>query len=133
MPRPLGDLLPRLLGALALVIVGAVHLDLWLTGYSYIPSIGPLFMANVVISWLLAVALVMARRSLPVTTAVMMGSAVFAGGTFAAYLASITVGLLGFHESASRTAAAVAGAAEVGMVVVAAWWLLSNARHSRNG
>jgi len=83
-----------LLGALAAAASALMHLHLWLDGYRSIPKIGPLFMANVVIGFVVALASVLWRRW-PVAVA---GTA-FLAGTAAGLLYSAVYGLFGFQES----------------------------------
>ena len=51
-----------LAGAVLIVVSAVIHLHLWATGYSSISVIGPLFLAQGVVSILLAVALGVFRR-----------------------------------------------------------------------
>jgi len=56
-----GASLPRrswlgIVGAALLVASGAIHLDLYLTGYRTIPTIGPLFLLQVIAAFVLAAA-----------------------------------------------------------------------------
>lgn len=105
----------RILAAVLLLVGGAVHLELWRGGYRAIPYIGPLFLANVVASLALAVALVV-RAGRPVLLA--------AGGlavtSLAALVMSRTVGVLGFMESGWTVQAMRTVAAEVGALVTLA-------------
>jgi hypothetical protein len=39
-----------------LAVTGAIHLDLYLTGYRHIPTIGPLFLLQIIVAFALAVA-----------------------------------------------------------------------------
>src|SRR4051812_50176811 len=57
-----GASLPRrswygIAGAALLVASGAIHLDLYLTGYNSIPTIGPLFLLQIIAAFLLAAAI----------------------------------------------------------------------------
>ncbi len=97
----------RLAGAGLLVASGAIHLDLYLTGYQSIPTIGWLFLLQV-----------MAAVSLP-PTILASGSrlaaaagAGFALATLGGYLLSVWVGLFGFAEIRT-TAGIVAGVIDV--------------------
>ena len=93
-----GTSLPRrswlgIAGAALLVALGAIHLDLYLTGYRTIPTIGPLFLLQVIVAFALAVAI-------PVTGSwlVAAAGALFAISTLGGYLLSLWVGLFGFTE-----------------------------------
>jgi hypothetical protein len=89
----------RLLGALLLAAMAAVHGYLWEQGYDDIEVIGPSFLLNTVLGGLGAVSLVVApRRRLPWIAA---AGAALAAGSLAALILSTTVGLFGFVESTS--------------------------------
>ena len=93
-----GTSLPRrswlgAVGAAALVASGAIHLDLYLTGYRTIPTIGPLFLLQVIAAFVLAVA-ILATGSWLADAA----GAGFAVSVLGGYLLSLWVGLFGFTE-----------------------------------
>ena len=107
-----GTSLPRrswlgIAGAALLVASGAIHLDLYLTGYRTIPTIGPLFLLQVIAAFALAVAI-------PVTGSALVAAAgaAFAISTLGGYLLSLWVGLFGFTE-VRTTAGIVAGIIDV--------------------
>ncbi len=107
-----GTSLPRrswfgIAGAALLVASGAIHLDLYLTGYRTIPTIGPLFLLQVIAAFALAVAI-------PVTGSwlVAAAGAAFAISTLGGYLLSLWIGLFGFTE-VRTTAGIVAGIIDV--------------------
>ena len=104
----------RLAGAAALIATGGVHLDLYLTGYRTIPTIGWLFVAQVISDAVLAVAVTASARR--------RTSALGAGlllSTLGGYLLALAVGLFGFRE-VRTTAGLVAGIIEiVGFVALA--------------
>jgi len=97
----------RLAGAGLLAATGATHLDLYLTGYRSIPTIGWLFLLQVITAFALAVAVLGTGNRL--TAAVGAG---FALATLGGYLLSVWVGLFGFKEIRT-TAGTVAGVIEV--------------------
>jgi predicted lipoprotein with Yx(FWY)xxD motif len=97
----------RLVGAGLLAATGAIHLDLYLTGYRTIPTVGWLFLLQVITALLLAAA-VLATRSRLIAAA----GAGFALATLGGYLLSVRVGLFGFTEIRT-TAGIVAGVIEV--------------------
>jgi predicted lipoprotein with Yx(FWY)xxD motif len=107
--------LGRLLGAGLIVATGAVHLDLYLTGYRTIPTIGWLFLLQVIAAFGLA-ALVVATSSRLVSAA----GAGFALSTLGGYVLSLWVGLFGFRE-VRTTAGVVAGLIEVTAFAVLAF------------
>jgi len=97
----------RLAGAGLLAATGAIHLDLYLTGFRSIPVIGWLFLLQVIAAFgLAAVTLVSGSR-----LAAAAGAG-FALSTLGGYLLSVWIGLFGFKE-ARTTAGVVAGVIEV--------------------
>jgi predicted lipoprotein with Yx(FWY)xxD motif len=93
-----GTSLPRrswlgIAGAALLVASGAIHLDLYLTGYRTIPTIGPLFLLQVISAFALAAAILVTRSWLAEAA-----GALFAVSTLGGYLLSLWVGLFGFTE-----------------------------------
>jgi len=97
----------RVVGAGLLIATGGIHLDLYLTGYNTIPTIGWLFLLQVITGFALGLA-VLATGSRLVAAA----GAGFALATLGGYLLSICVGLFGFKE-VRTTAGIVAGIIEV--------------------
>ena len=108
----------RMAGAALLGRTGAIHLDLYLTGYRSIPTIGWLFLLQVIAAFGLA-ALVAVSGSRLASAA----GAAFALSTLGGYLLSIWIGLFGFTE-VRTTAGIVAGVVEVAAfaaLAVCAW------------
>jgi predicted lipoprotein with Yx(FWY)xxD motif len=97
----------RLAGAGLLAATGAIHLDLYLTGYRSIPTIGWLFLLQVITAFGLAAAVLATGSSL-----VAAAGAGFALSTLGGYLLSVWIGLFGFKEIRT-TAGLVAGVIEV--------------------
>ncbi len=106
-PRRLQQLGLRLAGAGLLAATGAIHLDLYLTGYRSIPTLGWLFLLQVITAFGLA-ATVLATGSRLIAAA----GAGFALATVGGYLLSVWIGLFGFKE-VRTTAGIVAGVIEV--------------------
>ncbi len=103
-----GASLPRrswsgIAGAAFLIAAGASHLDLYLTGYRSIPTIGWLFLVQVISAFVLAAAILVTRHPLAAAA-----GAAFALGTLGGYLLSLKVGLFGFTEV--RTTAGIVAA-----------------------
>jgi len=89
----------RVVGAAMLVATAWIHLDLWLDGYRDIAWIGPLFLANVVLAGLAALAVLgTPTRWLPWVTLL---AGLLEIGTLGGLVLSLTVGLFGFSESFS--------------------------------
>jgi predicted lipoprotein with Yx(FWY)xxD motif len=97
----------RVVGAGLLIATAATHLDLYLTGYRTIPTIGGLFLFQVIVAFLLG-GLVLATGS---RLAAAAGS-LFLISTLGGYLLTVWVGLFGFQE-VRTTAGIVAGIIEV--------------------
>ncbi len=97
----------RLAGAGLLAATGAIHLDLYLTGYRSIPALGWLFLLQVITAFGLAAAVLAAGGRL-----IAAAGAGFALATLGGYLLSVWIGLFGFQEIRT-TAGIVAGVIEV--------------------
>src|ERR1700730_12934218 len=104
----------RVAGAMLLSVSAGIHLDLYLTGYRSIPTIGWLFMLQFVGGLTLAIAVLVTHSRLAVAA-----SAAFALSTLSAYLLAVWIGLFGFKEV--RTRAGIAA----GLIEVAAFATLA--------
>jgi predicted lipoprotein with Yx(FWY)xxD motif len=115
-PEPQGRirLALRLAGGGLLIATGAIHLDLYLTGYRSIPTIGGLFLLQVIAAFGLG-AVVLLFGGWRTAAA----GAVFALATLGGYLLSLWIGLFGFTEV--RTTAGIAA----GVIEVAAFAALA--------
>ena len=117
-----GASLPRrswyfgIVGAALLIASGAIHLDLYLTGYRSIPTIGWLFLLQIIAAYALAIAIPVTRSWLAAAA-----GAGFAISTLGGYLLSLKVGLFGFTEV--RTTAGIVAA----IIDVAAFAVLATA------
>jgi predicted lipoprotein with Yx(FWY)xxD motif len=101
-------------GAALLIASGAIHLDLYLTGYRTIPTIGWLFLLQVIAAFALAAAIPLTRNWLAAAA-----GAGFAVSTLGGYLLSLRFGLFGFTE-VRTTAGIVAGVIDVAAFAVLA-------------
>jgi predicted lipoprotein with Yx(FWY)xxD motif len=110
-PTPLW-LAMRLIGAGLLFATGAIHLDLYVTGYRTIPTIGWLFLLQVISAFALGATILVTGSRL-----VAAAGAAFAIATLGGYLLSLRVSLFGFRELRT-TAGIVAGVIEVATVAV---------------
>jgi predicted lipoprotein with Yx(FWY)xxD motif len=97
----------RLAGPGLLVATGAIHLDLYLTGFRNVHIIGWLFLLQVIAAFGLAVVIAVSGGRL----AAALGG-LFALSTLGGYLLSVWIGLFGFRE-VRTTAGIVAGVVEV--------------------
>jgi uncharacterized sodium:solute symporter family permease YidK len=103
------------LGAVLIALSALIHYHLWSTGYRNIPTIGPLFLLQVIAGFVLAATLAILRR---IWTAVVCFG--FVVSTVAGFLLSVSVGLFGFQDSWSAPWAKGAFALEVAAAVVLA-------------
>jgi predicted lipoprotein with Yx(FWY)xxD motif len=97
-----------------LSVSAGIHLDLYLTGYRTIPTIGWLFLLQFIGGFTLAIAVLVTHSRLAVSA-----SAAFALSTLSAYLLAVWIGLFGFKEV--RTRAGIAA----GLIEVAAFATLA--------
>jgi hypothetical protein len=102
----------RIAAATFLLVGAGIHLDLWQGGYRGVEYIGPMFLANVVLSGLLVLA-VLFRPG----TRVALAGIVFSVGSLVALVMSRTTGLLGFTERIWTDMAVQTITAELGAVV----------------
>jgi predicted lipoprotein with Yx(FWY)xxD motif len=104
----------RVAGAVLLTVSAGIHLDLYLTGYRSIPTIGWLFLLQVIAGFVLAAAVLVTPSPL-----VAAAGAGFALATLGGYLLSVWIGMFGFKEV--RTTAGFAA----GLIEVAAFTTLA--------
>ena len=128
--RPAADwrnLLLRLSGGGLLIATAAIHLDLYLTGYRTIPTIGWLFLLQVIAAFILGLAVlaIPAAMVVPGRIAAVAGAG-FAASTLGGYLLTVWIGLFGFKE-VRTTAGIVAGVIEVAAIAVLALLALAPA------
>ena len=110
----------RVVGSGLLIATAAIHLDLYLTGYRTIPTIGWLFLLQVIAAFGLGLAvLAIPRRLVTPSRLAAAAGAGFALATLGGYLLSVWIGLFGFKEV--RTSAGIAA----GLVEVAAFVVLA--------
>lgn len=114
------QLAPRLAGAVLLAVTAAIHLDLYLTGYRDIPTIGWLFLLQIIAAFLIAIAVVVVPG--PLAPAAGAG---FAISTLGGYLLTVWIGLFGFQE-VRTTAGIVAGIVEIAAFGVLAYVTLAS-------
>jgi hypothetical protein len=118
----------RWLGAIAIAIVGAVHLQEYLGGgYRSIPTIGPLFLLNAISSGVVAIGLLTPiermfhdRRGELASGLLAAGAVGIAAGSLIALLISENGKLFGFSESGYSTGIVIAIVAEVVTIVLLA-------------
>ena len=104
----------RISGAVLLAVSAGIHLDLYLTGYRKIPTIGWLFLLQVIVGFMLTIAALVTRSRLAAAA-----SAALALSTLGAYLLAVWIGLFGFKEIRTRAGLAA------GLIEVAAFATLA--------
>jgi predicted lipoprotein with Yx(FWY)xxD motif len=104
----------RVAGAVLLAVSACIHLTLYLTGYRSIPTIGWLFLLQVMVGFVLVVGALATYSRLAATA-----GAAFALSTLGCYLLAVWTGLFGFREV--RTRAGIAA----GLIEVAAFATLA--------
>jgi len=110
----------RVAGSGLLIATAAIHLDLYLTGYRTIPTIGWLFLLQVIAAFGLGLAVLVIPSRLTIASRLAAAAgAGFALATLGGYLLSVWTGLFGFKE-VRTTAGIVAGVVEVAAFVVLA-------------
>jgi hypothetical protein len=74
-----------------LVASGVIHLHLWDIAYRHVPTLGPLFLVQVIAAFVIGVTIVATRHLLAVAA-----GAALAAGTIVGFILVRTVGLFGF-------------------------------------
>lgn len=112
--------LARVVGAAGLLVTAVTHLNLYLgEQYREIPTIGPLFLLDIVAAAALGVGVLLFAN-----WAVAAAGSVLAAGTLAAYLVALNGTLFGFHEPGISYSGGVAIGAEVvasALLGIVAW------------
>lgn len=126
--RRTGIVLGLVIGSALLASSGAIHLQLWSTGYRTIPTIGPLFLIQGVAGMLLAVILLSSRRLI-----IVVAATGFMLATAGGLLLSTSFGLFGFKDTLAAPYAGLSlGVESVGAVMLAAVGTVLVRGHSRS-
>jgi predicted lipoprotein with Yx(FWY)xxD motif len=121
----------RGVGAGLLIATASIHLDLYVTGYRTIPTIGWLFLLQVIVAFALGLAvLVIPSRLVIASRLAAAAGAGFALSTLGCYLLTVWIGLFGFKE-VRTTAGIVAGVLEILAFAVLAALALAPAPRER--
>ena len=127
----------RGLGAVAVLVVGAVHLDQYIAvHYQVVPVIGPLFLLNFIGATALGVLLLLpverlfGRAGGAVTGLLALGAIALAATSFVFLFVSESTILFRFHEYGYRTAIVISLAAEAATVVLLGAYLLARLRRA---
>jgi hypothetical protein len=118
----------RRLGAVALLVVGGVHLQQYLgAGYHLIPTVGPLFLLNAIASAVVAIGLLVPvelvvkdRHAVRIVALLAVAGIAIAGGALISLYISETSSLFGFTEFGYGKPVIIALASEVATVVLLA-------------
>ena len=120
------DGIVRGLAAAGVLMSADVHLALYFSGFSSIPTVGPLFVVNAVAGLVIGVGMLAWRHWLAAFLAFGFNLV-----TLAAFYLSISVGLFGFRESATGAQQLIAEIAEIIGLVGAAVLLVLHWQRSR--
>jgi hypothetical protein len=139
--RTVARLAALLIGGLALVAVGADHLEEYTANhFSSVPTIGTLFLLNFIAATVVGVALllplgrVVGRRAEPLRALLASGGIGIAAASLVALWISETSGLFGFTDHGFRSAIVAAISAEaVTIVALSAYLALVGAGSRRRG
>jgi hypothetical protein len=119
----------RTMGAIAVLVVGAVHLQQYLTGYDAISIIGPLFVLNFAGAAAIGLGLLVpVARLQPLHGLLAVGGIGLAATSIVFLFISEHHSLFGFHEYGYRAAIVIALAAEAISVVTLAAYLAARRR-----
>lgn len=119
----------RTIGAIAVLLVGAVHLQQYLSGYHAVSVIGPLFLLNFAGATAIGLGLLApAARLRRFHGLLALGGIGLAATSIVFLFISEHQPLFGFHEHGYRAAIVIALAAEVTAVVSLAAYLATRAR-----
>jgi hypothetical protein len=130
----------RRLGALALLVVGGVHLQQYLAGYSDVPTIGALFMLNAIGAGVVAVGLLapferlLSDRRADLTAGLLAAlGAMIAVGALIALFISESQPLFGFMEDGYSTPIVIAIASEAITALLLVPVAVANLRRAASG
>jgi hypothetical protein len=130
----------RRLGALALLVVGGVHLQQYLAGYSDVPTIGALFILNAVSAGVVAVGLLAPierlrgdRRADLAAGLLATAGAMIAVGALVALFISESQPLFGFMEDGYSTPIVIAIVSEAISTLLLVPVAIANLRQATSG
>jgi hypothetical protein len=133
-PRGRAPEMLRTLGAVAVLVVGAVHLEQYLAGYSAVSVIGPLFLLNFVGATVIGVGLLIPAARLRALHALLALAGIgLAATSFVFLFVSEHRSLFGFQEHGYRGAIVAALVAEAAAVVALAAYLAVQPRRRLAG
>lgn len=125
-PRSIAPTALRLLGALTLLVSGAVHLQQYLgAGYQNIPTIGTLFLLNAVSAGLVGLALLVRGQLL-----IVLAGIGIAAGALVSILISLNTPLFGFMETQTNTPVVLAIVSEAATLLLLGGYLVLSRREA---
>lgn len=128
-PRSRGPAALRTIGAISVLVVGAVHLQQYASGYSSLRIIGPLFLLNFIGATVIGVGLLVpAARMRPLHLLLALGGVGLAAASFVLLFVSEYHSLFGFEEYGYRLAIIIALVAEAVAVGALGAYLAGGAR-----
>ncbi len=114
----------RIMGTVALIVIGIIHLNLYAREhYNEIPTIGPLFLLDVILAWLTAMTIALLQVAWMRRYAALAG-ALLCLGTFAGYIVALVHPLFGFEEPGISYSGGIAIAAEIVGAACLGWYAL---------
>lgn len=117
----------RLLGAVALLLSGAVHLQQYLgAGYRNIPTIGTLFLLNAIAAGIVGLAILLRANGLLVLSGIGIGV-----GAFVSLIISLSTPLFGFMETQTNLPVTLALASEAATILLLGTSLAQRRRSAR--
>ncbi len=115
----------RIALAALILLGGLVHLQQYLDGFASIPMIGPMFLANAVVSGVLAALLVWRTERVWI-----LAAALLAAGSLGAIFISRATGLFGYMSTTFEAPEAVAVISEGAALLVASFILVKSVGHA---
>src|SRR6266480_4041573 len=119
----------RVVGSGLLIATAAIHLDLYLTGYRTIPTIGWLFLLQVIAAFGLGLAVLAIPRRLVIAGRLAAAAgAGFALATLGGYLLSVWIGLFGLVVAGASPPALTATGTSLKTTTIGGTTVLTNAK-----
>ena len=124
----------RIAAAACLAMTGYLHADLYIHGYRVIPVIGPAFLVQASGSFAVALLLIVGAAVTDEPLALRLAAAALAAGALAGFVASRTVGVVGFVERGLQPSpqALLSVLAEAGVVLLLAAAAVTRRRATGN-
>ncbi|MCU1363958.1 MAG: conserved rane protein of unknown function [Acidimicrobiaceae bacterium] len=118
----IGLLVLRLVAVGLLISIGWLHVDLWRSGYRYLPTIGPLFLVAATVAMAAALGMLVRPSRLIGLLGIGLVSGILVG-----LIISVSVGLFGFYETLSAPFAVESVVLEFAAALTLASWVALDA------